>query len=99
MHLMSLAPAYLELELVESVALGQTPGSSEVFAEVVDLFDRGKERSIDGLYTLAPIPLIHFPPSPRCRSVYPHSFSTILISCLKGPRSFTHVEVITHLLL
>jgi hypothetical protein len=39
----------LELELVESVASGETPRSLEVFAQVVDLLDGGDERVIDGL--------------------------------------------------
>jgi hypothetical protein len=39
----------LELELVESVASGKTPGGLEVFAQVVDLLDSGDERVIDGL--------------------------------------------------
>jgi hypothetical protein len=39
----------LELELVESVASGETPRSLEVFAQVVDLLDGGDERVINGL--------------------------------------------------
>ena len=39
----------LELELVESVALGETPRGLEVFAQVVDLLDSLEDRGVDGL--------------------------------------------------
>lgn len=39
----------LELELVESVALGETPRGLEVFAQVVDLLDSLEDGGVDGL--------------------------------------------------
>lgn len=39
----------LELELVEAVALRETPRSLEVLREVVDLLDSGKNGGVDGL--------------------------------------------------
>jgi hypothetical protein len=41
----------LELELVNSVTLGERPGSSDVLGEVVDLLDVGQQGSVDGLKT------------------------------------------------
>lgn len=39
----------LELELVDSVTLGERPGSSDVSSEVVDLLDVGQQSGVDGL--------------------------------------------------
>ena len=39
----------LELELVNSVTLGERPGSSDVSGEVVDLLDVGQQSGVDGL--------------------------------------------------